>query len=40
MTQIVAPNDTVLLIGRTLVESDSDLPDAYALARQIQVTAL
>jgi len=40
VTQIVAPNNTVLLIGRTLVESDSDLSTAYALARQIQVTSL
>jgi hypothetical protein len=38
MTQIVAPNNTVLLIGRTLVESDSDLAAAYALAKQIQIT--
>lgn len=40
MTQIVAPNNTVLLIGRTLVESDSDLATAYGLAKQIQVTPL
>jgi hypothetical protein len=40
MTQIVAPNNTVLLIGRTLVESDSDLPAAYGLAKQIHVTPL
>jgi hypothetical protein len=38
--QIVAPNNTVLLIGRTLVESDSDLATAYGLAKQIQVTPL
>ena len=40
MTQIAAPNNTILLIGRTLVESDSDLPTAYALAKQIQVSPL
>ncbi len=38
--QIVSPNNTVLVIGRTLVESDSDLATAYALAKQIQVTPL
>jgi hypothetical protein len=38
--QISSPNSTVLLIGRTLVESDSDLATAYGLAKQIQVTAL
>lgn len=40
MTQIVAPNNTVLLIGRTLVESDSDLAAAYAQAKRIQLTPL
>ena len=38
--QITSPNNTVLLIGRTLVESDSDLATAYGLAKQIQVTPL
>ena len=38
--QIVSPDNTVLLIGRTLVESDSDLATAYGLAKQIQVTPL
>jgi hypothetical protein len=38
--QIVAPNNTVLVIGRTLVESDSDLATVYGLAKQIQVTPL
>ena len=38
--QIVAPNNTVALVGRTLVESDSDLATAYGLAKQIQVTPL
>ena len=40
MTQIAAPNNTVLLIGRTLVESDSDLVVAYGLAKQIQASPL
>jgi hypothetical protein len=40
MTRIVAPNNTVLLIGRTLVESDSDHAAAYGLAKQIQLTPL
>ena len=38
--QISSPNNTVLLLGRTLVESDSDLSTAYGLAKQIQVTPL
>jgi hypothetical protein len=38
--QIVSPNNTVALLGRTLVESDSDLATAYGLAKQIQVTPL
>jgi hypothetical protein len=40
LTQIVAPDNTVLVIGRTLVESDSDVATAYTLAKQIQVTPL
>jgi hypothetical protein len=40
VTQIVSPNNTVFVIGRTLVESDSDLTSAYGLAKQIQVTPL
>ncbi len=38
--QIVSPDNTVALIGRTLVYSDSDLATAYGLAKQIQVTPL
>jgi hypothetical protein len=30
----------VLVIGRVLVESDDDLPTAYGLAKQIQLTPL
>ena len=40
MTQISSPNDSVLVIGRVLVESDSDFPTAYNLAKQIQLTPL
>lgn len=38
MTQISAPNHSVLVAGRVLVESDADLPTAYALSKQIQLT--
>lgn len=40
MAQISAPNNAVLVLGRILVESDSDLPTAYGLAKQIQLTPL
>lgn len=40
MKQISSPNDSVLVIGRVLVESDSDLPTAYGLTKQIQLTPL
>src|SRR5256714_7093011 len=40
MAQISSPNNSVLVLGRTLVESDIDLPIAYALAKQIQLTPL
>jgi hypothetical protein len=40
MTQISSPNSAVLLFGRVLVLSDSDLPTAYALSKQIQLTPL
>ena len=36
-TQILAPSNSVLIIGRVLVESDSDLPTAHALTKQIQL---
>jgi hypothetical protein len=39
-TQIASPNNSVLVIGRVFVESDNDLPTAYALAKQIQLTPL
>lgn len=37
VAQISAPNDSVLVIGRVFVASDSDLPTAYALSKQIQL---
>ena len=40
MTQISSPNHSVLVIGRVFVESDSDLPIAYGLAKQIQLTPI
>lgn len=40
LKQIAAPDDTVLLLGRTLVESDGDVATAYDLAKQIQLTPL
>jgi len=38
MTQISSPNNAVLVLGRVLVESDSDLSTAYELEKQIQLT--
>ena len=40
MTQIASPNNSVLVIGRVFVESDSDLQIAYGIAQQIQLTPL
>jgi hypothetical protein len=40
MTQISSPNDSVLVLGRVLVYSDSDLSSAYDLSKQIQLTPL
>jgi hypothetical protein len=40
MPQISSPNNSVLLLGRVLVKNDSDLPTAYSLAKQIQLTPL
>ncbi|GLC29013.1 DUF1254 domain-containing protein [Clostridium omnivorum] len=37
MSQISSPNNSVLVIGRVLVHSDSDLPAAYELSKQIQI---
>jgi hypothetical protein len=40
MKQISSPNNSVIVIGRVFVEDDSDLPTAYGLAKQIQLTPL
>ena len=40
MTRICSPNNSVLVIGRTLIEEDGDLPAAYALTKQIQMFPL
>jgi len=37
VAQISSPNDSVLVIGRVFVASDSDLPTADALSKQIQL---
>jgi hypothetical protein len=37
-TRIVSPSNSVLLIGRVLVEGDGDLSTAYDLAKQIRLT--
>ncbi len=40
MKNISSPNNSVLVLGRILVYSDSDLATAYALTKQIQLTSL
>jgi hypothetical protein len=40
LTQMSSLNNTVLLVGRVLVESDSDLATAYGLEQQIRLTPL
>ncbi len=40
MKQIASPNNSVLLVGRVLVENDSDLATAYSLSKQMQLTPL
>lgn len=40
MRQICSPNTSVLVLGRVFVENDNDLPTAYSLATQIQLTPL
>lgn len=37
MAQISSPNDSVLVLGRVFVASDSDLPTAHALSKQFQL---
>jgi hypothetical protein len=38
--QIATPNNSVIVIGRVLVESDSDVATAYELSKQIKLTPL
>ena len=40
MPQVSTPNNSVLVLGRVLVYSDSDLATAYGLAKQIQLRPL
>jgi hypothetical protein len=40
VTQISSPDNKVLLIGRVLVESDSDVSTVYSLSTQIYLTPL
>ena len=40
MTQISSSNNSALILGRILVYSDSDLPTAYRLAKQIQLAPM
>jgi len=40
MQQIASPRNSVLVIARVLVETDSDLPVAFALSKQITLTSL
>ncbi len=40
MKQISSPDNSVLVIGRVLVESDSDVSTAYDLSKQIRLTPL
>ncbi len=40
MTKIVSPSNSVVVLGRVLVEGDGDLSTAYNLAKQIQVEPL
>ncbi len=40
MKQISSPNNSVLVVGRVFVENDNDLPSAYHLAKQMQITPL
>ena len=40
MKQVSSPNNSVLLLGRVLVESEGDLSTAYGLSRQIRLTPL
>jgi hypothetical protein len=40
LTRIPSPSNSVLVIGRVLVEGDTDLSTAYALSKRMQLTPL
>jgi hypothetical protein len=40
MKQLSSPHNSVLVIGRALVENENDVPAVYALTRQVQLTPL
>lgn len=40
MTHISSPKNSVMVFGRILVYNDNDLPTAYSLAKQIQLSSL
>jgi hypothetical protein len=40
MTQLSSPNNSILVLGRVVVESDNDLSTAYNLSKQIQLIPL
>ena len=40
MTRIASPNNSVLVLGRTLVHNDADLSAAHALSKQIRLRPL
>lgn len=40
MTRISSPNNAVLVLGRVFVETETDLPTAYGVSKQIQLTPL
>lgn len=40
MPRILSPNNSVLVVGRTLVENDEDLAASYRLAKHIQIAPL
>jgi hypothetical protein len=40
LTRISSPNNSVLVVGRVLVESDGDLSTVYDLTKQIRLTPL
>ena len=39
VSRITSPNNSVLIVGRVLVSSDNDLPTAYNLSKQLQLSS-